>query len=258
MTHGLVVMGLVVAAGTVAVGPGLAQARPASTSTVRSEIRDGPTPGERHVVVRNNSTEWIEVTRVRLLDCQNVQLGCIDRRVSVRLTPGQEAVLYRARARVPTDPSSFRVSFEYRLVRGQSVPLPASEEREPPPPPPADDPPVAEPAVEPDPAQAAGPDSAVVDSILVTPGAAMVRVGQSIPLGRSFIVRALNPYRQPLHGVRVRVGVEVGTDLIRIADGAIHGLMAGTAVLLFAPPQSEGGIDTSPRGASRVVVRVEP
>jgi hypothetical protein len=264
---------------------GRAQAIPSVNDIVLS-IRDGASPGTRVVYVDNRSRTTIVITSLRLLDCENVQGGCVNIRLRQPVPAGAEVQLRRIRARFEDEGFAFRVTFSWELEKSEAarpavtaapepVAVPVAPTPAPPSAPepvsPANPPPqrgaalvadsagntgvykVAAEAVKAD----APVDAALVDSIQVLPATGLaLRVGQVLDLRQTLTIRALNAAKQVISGVQVRIRIEVGPNVVRLERGTLTGIMPGTAVLFFAPASPAGGQGGNPKGASRLMVRV--
>ncbi len=255
---------LLLVVGTIVGGLDPADAQQASAYDVNLAIRDGMSGAERLVIVTNRARIPIIVTQVRLVECENVQGGCIVRKLNQRVLPGAEVTLLRIRARSPDQPFGFRTSFSWKPEEGVEGPTET---------PPADPPAPASPS-----SSAASPDSApsgaakmvadairadsmataaVVDTLRVLPETGLsLAVGQSVELGKVLRIQALNAAKEQIPGVRVRIRIDLGSDVVKLERGMLTGLAPGIAVLYFSPPPPAGVTGGEPKGGSRIVVKV--
>ncbi|MBL8986722.1 MAG: hypothetical protein JNJ80_10665 [Gemmatimonadetes bacterium] len=242
-----------------------ADAQQASAYDVNLAIRDGMSGTERLVIVTNRARIPIIVTQVRLTECENVQGGCIVRKLNQRVLAGAEVTLLRIRARSPDQPFGFRTAFSWKPEEGaegpgevpSSVDPPAPAVRSVAPSPPDTAPSGAAKLV----ADAIRADSmaeaAVVDTLRVLPETGLsLAVGQSVELGKVLRIQALNAAKEQIPGVRVRIRIDLGSDVVRLERGVLTGLAPGIAVLYFSPPPPAGVTGGEPKGGSRIVVKV--
>jgi len=78
-----------------------------------------------------------------------------------------------------------------------------------------------------------------------------------VSIGDKLAIRALDAAGRQIRGVRMRIGIESGNNVVQLQGGKITALAVGTAVIVVAPVPGVPG-ESPPPGASRVVVRVEP
>ena len=241
-----------------------AQRNPASSLTVRGDIRPSGSGNESLLYVINHSDETIIVQVVRLMECKGVWGSCFDKRINTRIFPGGEALVYRVRQRQPDEEFSFRWTFEYKTDR-QADEQPAKSA--------ADDQPrqpvaltvdqidsVPNPALRAKLKEALKADSLappVVDTLEVTPGQILLRVGQVLEPGRVLTIHAKDAQGTSIPGARARLRIEVGGEFARLDKDGLRGIKPGTAVLLVAP-QQDAGTTGEPKGASRILIRVVP